>query len=696
MKNNATYILRTWGEYLVNGLMPLIHMLRKSFTYTTSSRSLPIQKSLIFLSLFVVVQIGFANNNLENFNGFADNAALNAKISNPRNATVTLSAGAMIFEGNAAGPDFFAQITLDITDTSLDGIDDFTVAASYQSGSNENLLIELIDDFGSTITQSSVVGTQSVNGTITIDVSSSTSTLSFVRFTYQSVDGGPTSVSFDDLTLTGEQGQPQNLTISDVSSTGFTLNWDALTGASGVNVFIVDVTNGSGDVYITTLSGDATSYEYSGTEATITITDGIQYEAKIQALPDAVGGDGFAALTVTAEDVDEQGAPTGLTATAISGGSFTLSWDALTNASGINVFISEPGGATDLFVTTIDRDATSYTYMGTLTQGAKTITIEDGGTYVAKIQALPDGDGNAFADLQVTNTPTTDPDPPTGLTTTNITNTGFTLEWDDTPGATNFNIFIVDVTNSSGDVFITTVDGDVRSFDYSGTYGSTTITAGNTYQAKIQALPDGDSNAFADTEVTLPVDATFLEQSAPTNLILTQLSELSFTMEWDVVTGSSGTNVFIARPGGEDVLASTLAAGVNSFKYEGTYGDITIGPDEEFIAKIQLLPDGNSDAFAQLTVETDPVVLSVNEGGANLAITVLPNPVVNELRIINESNVNLEQATLLTSAGKVLKHYQISGKGDVLSVQNLPNGLYFLSVRDENDQVVTVKRFIKN
>ena len=92
-----------------------------------------------------------------------------------------------------------------------------------------------------------------------------------------------------------------------------------------------------------------------------------------------------------------------------------------------------------------------------------------------------------------------DPIAPTGLVTSNLTSTGFKLDWDVDANATGgTNVFIVDTDAGSADVYITTLPAGTNTFDYSGTYGSVTIQEGGNYKAKIQALPDGDFNAFAD------------------------------------------------------------------------------------------------------------------------------------------------------------------------------------------------------
>jgi hypothetical protein len=99
--------------------------------------------------------------------------------------------------------------------------------------------------------------------------------------------------------------------------------------------------------------------------------------------------------------------------------------------------------------------------------------------------------------------PTATPDANTGLVVSNITNNSFTLTWDKNENATDgTNIFIVDDTNNSGDIYITTVSKDVNSFEYLGSYGSVTLQPNTDYTLKLQALPDADGNAYSQISTT--------------------------------------------------------------------------------------------------------------------------------------------------------------------------------------------------
>lgn len=148
---------------------------------------------------------------IEDFEGFDTSADLNASITNATpNATVALNpvagvagTAALVFTGENGSDPFFSQITLDTTDVSLNAIPAVEVSAQFLGGSNETLQVELLDEFGGTIADASFGGTQSLPtdtfATTAIDTSFTAQTVFSVRFTYDAVDFGTTSVAIDNI-----------------------------------------------------------------------------------------------------------------------------------------------------------------------------------------------------------------------------------------------------------------------------------------------------------------------------------------------------------------------------------------------------------------------------------------------------------------------------------------------------------------
>lgn len=286
-----------------------------------------------------------------------------------------------------------------------------------------------------------------------------------------------------------EPNAPTGLSINQAPNE-FTLTWNNDPSATiGFNIYITE--NGVFK-YVTTVAPGSTSYTYSGTQGGIAIVDGNTYTATVQALPDtnenAYANSGLFNLNST-----DPLAPTGLSITQASN-EFTLSWDNIPLATGgFNLYINE-GNSTEL-ATTLPAGSTSYTYTGTY--GG--ITVADGNTYKAIVQALPDANNNASTNSDSFGLNVPDPETPK-VTTVTKGNNEFTLNWINQPNATHYNIYITenDITK-----YVTTIPAGSTSYTFSGALGNTgiTITNNGIYNASVQALPDANNNAYGSALV---------------------------------------------------------------------------------------------------------------------------------------------------------------------------------------------------
>ncbi len=114
---------------------------RRTYPFCTSKQSrgarmLTIPVTIATLGLCLLQASAQTTNVVQNFEGFANSAALNAAISSPTaNTTVTLGmtngvngSKGMIFQGNNAESPYFSQCTLNMTPFSLNGVLSITIA----------------------------------------------------------------------------------------------------------------------------------------------------------------------------------------------------------------------------------------------------------------------------------------------------------------------------------------------------------------------------------------------------------------------------------------------------------------------------------------------------------------------------------------------------------------------------------------
>lgn len=166
---------------------------------------------LISGALCVTLASSVSSMIVEDFEGYADTADLNTDVFDIRpNTTVTLDAtggvgdsAGLIFEGANGVDPFFSQFSLDTDNVSLDGIDSVDFSARFLGGSGENLIAELIDEFGGIISRAEFGNTQLLPAdsfaTLSIDTSFTSQTFHSIRFSFSGLDFGVTTIAVDDI-----------------------------------------------------------------------------------------------------------------------------------------------------------------------------------------------------------------------------------------------------------------------------------------------------------------------------------------------------------------------------------------------------------------------------------------------------------------------------------------------------------------
>ena len=90
------------------------------------------------------------------------------------------------------------------------------------------------------------------------------------------------------------------------------------------------------------------------------------------------------------------------------------------------------------------------------------------------------------------------------------------------------------------------------------------------------------------------------------------------------------------------------------------------------------------------------IVLGIDNHSINLELTVYPNPTANFLTL-NVGNAELSTLNfqLYDISGKLIENRKIISSSETIAMENLPNGIYFLKITNNNNEVKTFK-IIKN
>ncbi|QQE80032.1 S-layer family protein [Alicyclobacillus sp. SO9] len=215
-------------------------------------------------------------------------------------------------------------------------------------------------------------------------------------------------------------------------------------------------------------------------------------------------------LSIVTGKPNPPGAPTGLGHSSVGKTGWTEYWSSVSGSTGYNVYINGTK------VTTSPVTSTSYN-----------VTGETAGTiYSVMVTAVNAGGESAPSSPDSVTTP---PGAPTGLTHSNLTQTGWTESWGSVTGATGYNVYINGTKVTSSPVTAT-------SYVVSGE------SAGTTYHVTVTAVNAGGESAMstADTVTTLPN-----VPGVPTSLTHSNLTQTGWTESWSSVTGATGYNVYI-------------------------------------------------------------------------------------------------------------------------------------------------------
>jgi len=300
---------------------------------------------------------------------------------------------------------------------------------------------------------------------------------------------------------------PDGVTAAAASSSSITVSWSAVTGATGYRIY--RSTSSSG-----TFSEAGTSTTTSFTNTGLTASTAYYY--KVAAYNS--GGTGEQSSVVSA--VTFIGTPTGVTAVVASSNSITVSWSAVTSATGYRIYRSTSSGGTFSEVGT--STTTSFTDTG-LTAGT---------TYYYKVAAENSGgtgpQSNAVSAL-------TRPDIPDGVTATAVSSSSITVSWSAVTGATGYRIY--HSTSSSG------------TFSEAGTsttisFTDTGLTASTAYYYKVAAYNSGGTGEQSSVVSAV----TFI--GTPTGVTAAVASSSSITVSWNAVASATGYRIYRSTSSG--------------------------------------------------------------------------------------------------------------------------------------------------
>lgn len=323
---------------------------------------------------------------------------------------------------------------------------------------------------------------------------------------------------------------PSNV-VATPSDTKITLNWNAVSGATGYRIFRGTTSGGQSSTPVGTVNG--TSFGDAG------LTNGTAYFYKVAAFN--TGGQGPMSAQVSATPTTALTAPS-VTATA-GDAQITLAWPAVAGAAGYRVFRgTTSGGQSSTPIATVNGN--SFVNTG----------LTNGTAYFYKVAAFNNG-GQGPMSAQVSATPKTSLTAPSGLTAT-PGDTQVTLAWSAVQGATGYRVFRSTTSGGQSSTPLTTVN--------TPTFVNTGLTNNTTYYYKVAAFSATGQGPMSAEVSGKPVTSL----TAPTNLTATP-GDREITLTWSGITGATSYKVFRATTSNGQTTTAIATASGTSFTNTG-------------------------------------------------------------------------------------------------------------------------------
>lgn len=384
------------------------------------------------------------------------------------------------------------------------------------------------------------------------------------------VSGVPTPLSLN---------APSSATATAISATQIDLAWVDNTHGEFNQTIQRSLSSSSGFSTIATVAADVQAYS-----DTTGLSPGTTYYYRIKADDGPYSNKPSATTTAFA-------APSGLTATMVSGTAIDLAWtDNTSTEDNFKVERSLDGSTGWTEIATPAANATTYSDTG-LTPGV---------TYYYRVRAYDAPTNSAYSNTANATTPATLV-APTSLAATAISASQINLTWTDTSTGEDGTRIERSLTGSSGWSEVGTVGAGVTA--YSDTTGLSPITA---YYYRARAY-DGLTNGSYSSNATA---TTLASVTAPTSLVANPLSSTEIDLSWvDNAVGEDGFKVERSLTGsGSWSQIGTAAADAT------TYSDTGLTVDTTYYYRVRAYSGATNGSYSSNASATTTASLAAPTG----------------------------------------------------------------------------------
>jgi|GEM_PF-1148957 len=357
-------------------------------------------------------------------------------------------------------------------------------------------------------------------------------------FRVRAANASGTSVNSSSFIASTLPIAPTVAAASLVSSTGFTANWAAVTGAVDYRIDL------STDNSFTSFVGSS-NQTVSGTSLSLSgLLSGTTYYYRVR----AANSSGSSANSGTVSVLTFPSAPTANDALVVTSTTFYANWIAVPTATGYFIDVS--------IASNFSSFVSGYNNLNVSSTSTIITLPSAGATYYYRVRATS---GAGTSSNSNTITTTLKPAAPIAGVATSINAEGFTANWSTVPSVSGY---YLDVSTNN---FLTFVPG-YDNFLLAGI--SQTISGlnpGMNYQYRVRAYNSTGASVNSSTITTITIPP------APVSANASAFAPTSFTANWLPTTGASSYRLDVSS----DPLFGSFITGFNNLTVSGTSSSIT-------------------------------------------------------------------------------------------------------------------------
>jgi parallel beta-helix repeat protein len=461
---------------------------------------------------------------------------------------------------------------------------------------------------------------------------------------------------------------PAALAVSGATTTSVALSWNAVSGASGYKIYRAPAADG-------TFAQVGTSETNAYTDAGLSVDTAYYY--KVSAV-NAIGESAHSAA-VEGKTIGPPAAPAGLAVSGVTTTSVSLSWNAVSGASGYKVYRAPAADGTFAQVGTSETNA--YTDAGLSVDTA----------YYYKVSAV-NAAGESAQSAAVEGKTIGPPSAPAGLAVSGATTTSVSLSWNAVSGASGYKVYRAPAA-----------DGTFAQVGISETnaYTDAGLSANTTYYYKVSAVnaagesarsaaAAGTTGLLTVTELDLSGAVTAPEKNVMPQTTAAALNHSQYavsTLAWQTASGGAVSGTFAAGTVYKAVLglqahgAYTFAGlGADAFGFSGATS-VTAAVTGQTATVTVIFPATQSEV-ALIAATADEFVTRLNWiKGNGVADT--------EYTITLSANISIGPQTMNAGASSMLRNTRVTIAGDGIEriiTLNANGSLFTLEGLDSTNQ----------